>query len=144
MHLSVPDNHRVRAASDPRKTTAFPRRAPSCVDLLALSPHWPLAISPRGFFAQSPRHQLKSAKRDSRHPCPLIKPRVIIADTDSVNSRSVGGGRLAYSGLLFFRALSRISGKCHQKPKGTGLYISGRSRRNSYRRGRLFAMIAGV
>ena len=39
-HLSVPDNHRVRTAADPRKTAAFPRRAPSCVGLLSLSPRW--------------------------------------------------------------------------------------------------------
>ena len=38
-NLSVQGNHRVRTASDPRKTAAFPRRrAPSCVGLLSLSP----------------------------------------------------------------------------------------------------------
>ena len=60
-HLSVPDNRQPPRSHPCRPTQWPPSRA-------ALSPastscHFPpLAIPPRGFFAQSPRRQLKSAK----------------------------------------------------------------------------------
>ena len=72
-HLSVPHNHRVRIAADPRKTAAFPRRAPSCVGLLSLFPHWRfhLAASLRRAHGANSNPR----KRDPRHPCPLKKTR---------------------------------------------------------------------
>ena len=114
--IRVQSAHRVRTAADPRETAAFPRRAPSCVGLLPTTSPL-LAIPPRGFFAQSPRRQLKTAKTRLTEPSMSTEQKIrgynIIADADSINSRSVGGGRLACSGL-FFRALPRISGKCQK------------------------------
>ena len=72
-HFSVPHNQKVRAATTACIAPALPRRVSSCVDLLSLSPHWrfQLAASLRRAHGANSNPR----KRDSRHPCPLNKPR---------------------------------------------------------------------
>ena len=73
-HFSVPRNQKVRAAATACIAPALPRRVSSCVDLLSLFSHW------RFHLAASLRSRAHGAnsnprKRDSRHQCPLDKPR---------------------------------------------------------------------
>ena len=64
---------KVRAATTACIAPALPRRVSSCVDLLSLSLHWrfQLAASLRRAHGANSNPR----KRDSRHPCPLNKPR---------------------------------------------------------------------